>query len=81
MQGGRKYCFGCQTPRDFRKHHLYLDQARRKNGSIKSLPKAKGQRLNELEKRLKMVSTENDRLKRLLAEKELELAILRRTQG
>lgn len=30
-----------------------------------------------MEKRLKEVSTENDRLKRLLADKELELAILR----
>ncbi|MGI9952158.1 hypothetical protein V3F56_07315 [Moorellaceae bacterium AZ2] len=33
--------------------------------------------MEELEKRLKAVSTENDRLKRLLAEKELELAIFR----
>jgi len=30
-----------------------------------------------MEKHLKEVSTENDRLKRLIAEKELELAILR----
>jgi transposase-like protein len=49
----------------------------RKNGSLKPLPKAEKQCLEELEKRLKAVSTENDRLKRLLAEKELELAILR----
>lgn len=50
---------------------------RRKNGSVTSLPKARARRLEELEKRLKQVSTENERLKRLLAEKELELAILR----
>jgi len=50
---------------------------RRKNGSVTSLPKARAKRLEELEKRLKQVSTENERLKRLLAEKELELAILR----
>jgi len=30
-----------------------------------------------MEKQLKEVSTENDRLKRLIAEKELELSILR----
>ena len=50
---------------------------RRKNGSVVSLPKAKIRRLKEMEERLKQVSTENERLKRLLAEKELELAILR----
>lgn len=50
---------------------------RRKNGSVKALPDLKVQRLEEIERRLKLVSTENDQLKRLLAEKELELAILR----
>jgi transposase-like protein len=50
---------------------------KRKNGSVKPLPKSERQRLEELEKRLKAISTENDRLKRLLGEKELELAILR----
>lgn len=50
---------------------------RRRNGLVISLPKAKAKRLKELEERLKQVSTENERLKRLLAEKELELAILR----
>jgi len=49
----------------------------RKNSSLKPLPKAEKQCLGELEKRLKELSIENDRLKRLLAEKELELAILR----
>jgi len=50
---------------------------RRRNGSVSALPKAKVKRLKELEERLKQVSIENERLKRLLAEKELELAILR----
>ena len=50
---------------------------RRKNGSVVSLPKAKAKRLKELEVRLRHVSVENERLKRILAEKELELAILR----
>jgi transposase-like protein len=49
----------------------------RKNGSVKTMPKAKDDRQKALEKQLKEVSTENDRLKRLLADKELELAILR----
>ncbi|MGI9953457.1 hypothetical protein V3F56_13950 [Moorellaceae bacterium AZ2] len=50
----------------------------RKNGSVVILPKAKIKRLKELGERLRQVSTENERLKRLLAEKELELAILRK---
>ena len=57
---------------------IYTWMAKRhKNGSVTSLPKSRARRLEELEKRLKQVSTENERLKRLLAEKELELAILR----
>ena len=52
-------------------------RASRKNGCVKPLPKAKDPRVRELEKRLEIVSTENDRLKRLVAEKELELAILK----
>lgn len=56
--------------------HTWL-MRNRKNGSVKALPKAKEQREKVMEKRLKEVSTENDRLKRLLADKELELAILR----
>ena len=54
--------------------HTWL-MKNRKNGSVKALPKAKKQREKAMEKRLKEVSTENDR--RLLADKELELAILR----
>jgi transposase-like protein len=52
-------------------------KAHRKNGSIKFLPKAIDKRIDELEKKLEEVSTENERLKREAAEKELELAILR----
>jgi len=52
-------------------------KARRKNGSVKPLPKTLEKRIEELEKRLEEVSTENERLKRLVTEKELELAILR----
>ncbi|MBA2134079.1 IS3 family transposase, partial [Hydrogenispora sp. UU3] len=39
--------------------------------------KNKEQRLKEAEKRLEALSQENDQLKRIVAEKELELAILR----
>mgnify|MGYP001447461658 CR=1 FL=1 len=56
--------------------HSWL-RASRKNGSIVPLPKNKEQRLKEAEKRLETLSRENDRLKRIVAEKELELAILR----
>ena len=56
--------------------HTWLSKYR-KNGSVKTMPKAKDDRQKALEKQLKEVSTENDRLKRLLADKELELAILR----
>jgi transposase-like protein len=49
----------------------------RQRGSAKPLPKAKENRYKEMEKRLKEVSTENDQLKRLVADKELELAVLR----
>ena len=56
--------------------HSWL-QASRRNGSIVPLPKNKEQRLIEVEKRLETLGRENDRLKRIVAEKELELAILR----
>ncbi|SHH39637.1 Transposase and inactivated derivatives [Thermosyntropha lipolytica DSM 11003] len=49
----------------------------RQTGSVKTLPKAERDRNKILAKQLQEVSIENDRLKRLLAEKELELAILR----
>jgi transposase-like protein len=56
--------------------HSWL-QASRRNGSIVPLPKNKEQRLIEVEKRLETLGRENERLKRIVAEKELELAILR----
>lgn len=49
----------------------------RKTGSVKSLPKDEKKKLKETSQRLEKVSSENDQLKKLLAEKELELAILR----
>lgn len=48
-----------------------------KNGSVKALPKDKEKRLKEFKKRTSKLSSENDQLKRILAEKELELAVLR----
>jgi len=56
--------------------HTWLKKLR-KNGSVKVLPKVKDEQHKAMKKQLQEVSTENDRLKRLLAEKELELAILR----
>lgn len=49
----------------------------RQQGSVKPLPRREATRTKALEQRLKEVSQQNDQLKRLLAEKELELAILR----
>ncbi|MBZ4665877.1 MAG: transposase [Mahella sp.] len=51
--------------------------AAKKRGSIKPLPKNQNKRLSEAEKRLETISQENIQLKKLLGEKELELAILR----
>lgn len=56
--------------------HTWLKKYR-KTGSVKTLPKAQNDKNKALEKQLREVSIENDRLKRLLADKELELAILR----
>lgn len=52
-------------------------KANRKKGSTKSFPRDKEKQYQEIIKRLEKVSTENDMLKKLLAEKELKLAILR----
>lgn len=49
----------------------------RERGTAKMLKKNGFKDLNTMTEQLKKVSTENDQLKRLLAEKELELAILR----
>jgi transposase-like protein len=51
--------------------------AARAKGSTKTLPRKAEERVAELETRLKSISTQNEQLKRLVAEKELELAILR----
>jgi transposase-like protein len=56
--------------------HTWINK-KRQRGSAASLPKAKEARYKTMEKQLKEISTENDRLKRLIADKELELAILR----
>ena len=48
-----------------------------RSGSVKALPRKEAARTKAMEQRLKEVSLQNDQLKRLLAEKELELAILR----
>jgi len=56
--------------------HTWIKK-QRQTGSVKSLPKGKDTRYKAMEKQLKEVSTQNDKLKRLLAEKELELAILK----
>ena len=52
-------------------------RAARKRGTTKALPKADHKRQKALEKQLQDVSTQNDKLKRILADKELELTILR----
>jgi transposase-like protein len=49
----------------------------RERGTAKTLKKNGFKDLNTMSEQLKKVSTENDQLKRLVAEKELELAILR----
>jgi transposase-like protein len=49
----------------------------RERGTAKTLKKNGFKDLNTMTEQLKKVSTENDQLKRLVAEKELELAILR----
>jgi transposase-like protein len=56
--------------------HSWIKAARVK-GSTKVLPRKSNDRVAELETRLETVSTQNEQLKRLVAEKELELAILR----
>lgn len=56
--------------------HTWIHK-KRNNGQAKALPGKKDDRQKALERQLKEVSTQNDKLKRLLADKELELAILR----
>ena len=48
----------------------------RQVGSTKPLPADEAKRVRELEARLGEISTENDRLKRIVAEKELQITIM-----
>lgn len=48
----------------------------RKTGSTKPLPSDQVQRIKELESRIENVSTENSMLKRIIADKELKIAIM-----
>ena len=48
----------------------------RKTGSTKPLPTEQTKRIKELEVRVEKFSTENDRLKRIVAEKELQITIM-----
>jgi transposase-like protein len=56
--------------------HSWLKNYRQR-GTVKALPRDEAARIKAMEKQLKKVSLQNDQLKRLLADKELELAILR----
>jgi transposase-like protein len=66
-----------------RRHDISRDtvygwiKASKKRGSVSPLPRKKDSRLKEVENRMKSISTENDRLKKIVADKELELSILR----
>lgn len=48
----------------------------RQIGSTEPLPSDTSKRIKELEKRLSQISQENDRLKRIVAEKELKITIM-----
>lgn len=56
--------------------YLWLNTVRRV-GSTRPLPRKATERQAEVEKRMERLSSENDQLKKIVAEKELELAILR----
>lgn len=56
--------------------YSWLKKAK-ENGSVKALPKDKKKQFKEVKNRVNKLGEENDQLKKLLAEKELELAILR----
>ena len=55
--------------------HTWRRKARR-TGSTTPLPADDVKRIKELEARLAKISTENDRLKRIVAEKELQITIM-----
>ena len=48
----------------------------KKTGSTTPLPTDDVKRIRELEARLEKIGTENDRLKRIVAEKELQITIM-----
>ncbi|MCK9222341.1 MAG: transposase [Limnochordia bacterium] len=56
--------------------HTWLRKYR-ELGTVRSLKRGELANVKAMSEQLKKVSTENDRLKRLVAEKELEIAILR----
>lgn len=56
--------------------HTWLREYRQL-GTVRSLKRGELANVKAMSEQLKKVSTENDRLKRLVAEKELEIAILR----
>ena len=55
--------------------HTWKRKAK-KTGSTTPLPTDDSKRIRELEARLEKISTENDRLKRIVAEKELQITIM-----
>ena len=55
--------------------HTWRSKAR-KTGSTPPLPADQAKRIKELEARLQRISTEKDRLKRIDAEKELQITIM-----
>ncbi len=55
--------------------HTWRRKAKQ-TGSTVPLPADEAKRIQELEARLSRISTENDRLKRIVAEKELQITIL-----
>jgi transposase-like protein len=56
--------------------HTWIKKTK-KYGSTNPLPKNEVKRVQEIEKRLENLGQENNTLKKLLGEKELELAVLR----
>jgi transposase-like protein len=56
--------------------HTWI-RRKRQHGNVRALPRGEAVRTKAMEQRLREVSLQNDQLKRLLADKELELAILR----
>ena len=55
--------------------HTWIRKVK-KTGSTKPLPTDQAQRVKELEARIEKFSVENNRLKRIVAEKELQIVIM-----